>query len=75
MIKNCIIQPKEDDSDTQSGSSSLFFLPISQKIVVKADLSIPIIKKTHLRVPDWNSDPPQEGPKPLADAIAAHLSQ
>jgi hypothetical protein len=69
------MQPKEDDPDTQSGSSSLFFLPISQRIVMKADLSIPNIKKLHRRVPDWKSDPPQEGPKPLTDAIAAHLSK
>jgi hypothetical protein len=40
------MQSKEDDPKPQSGSSSLFFLPNFQKIVVKVDLSIQILKES-----------------------------
>ncbi|MGA9518662.1 MAG: hypothetical protein WBV27_07745, partial [Trichococcus sp.] len=64
---------KEGDSDTQSGLSSLFFLHISQRIILNADLSIPNIKKLHRRVSKWTQEHAQEEVENLTDAITAHL--
>ena len=69
------MQSKEDDPKPQSGSSSLFFLPNFQKIVVKVDLSIQILNNAYRSGPKWKLEHPQEESKPSRNGIVRHLSR